>query len=93
MAPTAATSTATISPTAASYEPRDTQDSTLVRVLRAHLDEFVERTGGDDPDWRLPRFVERQLRAMIGCGDFTGGFCRYECCSSSCRGGRIVPFS
>lgn len=75
------------------YQPRTTQDSTLVQILRTHLDEFLERTEGGDPDWSLPRFVERQLRAMVDCGDFTKGFVRLECCSSSCRGGRIVPFS
>ena len=82
MAPYAATAT---------YQPRETQSSDLVRVLRQHLDEFVERTQGEDPDWGLPRFVERQLRAICECGDFTRGFLRLEC--SSCRAGRIVPFS
>ena len=61
-----------------------------MHLLREHLDTFVERTAADDGPG-LPAFVERQLRAMIGCGDPTQGFVRLEC--TECRGPRIVPFS
>ncbi len=72
------------------YQPRDTQDSVLVTLLRDHLDAFVESTQADGGSG-LPAFVERQLRAMTECGDLTHGFVRLEC--SSCRGPRVVPFS
>ncbi|MFT7580054.1 MAG: hypothetical protein ACI9MR_001721 [Myxococcota bacterium] len=62
-----------------------TQDSVLVGLLREHLDTFVEQAPG------LPVFVERQMRAMIDCGDLTQGFTRLECIE--CRSPRIVPFS
>lgn len=61
-----------------------------MRLLREHLDAFVERTAAAAGPG-LPAFVERQLRAMIACGDLTQGFVRLEC--MSCRGPRIVPFS
>ncbi len=72
------------------YQPRDTQNSVLVGLLREHLDAFVLHSCADGGPG-LPAFVERQLRAMIECGDFTRGFVRLEC--SKCRGPRIVPFS
>jgi len=75
---------------AAAYIPRETQESTLVWLLRTHLDAFIEQAERDSGPG-LPGFVERQLRAMIDCGDLTRGFVRLEC--SSCRGPRIVPFS
>ena len=56
-----------------SYVPRDTQGTDLLAVLHAHLDEFLERTRGPNPDWRLPRFVQNQLRGMLDCGDPTHG--------------------
>jgi hypothetical protein len=78
-------------PNEADYRPRNTQGAVLVEVLNEHLDDFVARAGGDAPDWRLPGFVEDQLRAMTRCGDFLHGFVRLEC--TSCRAPRIVPFS
>ena len=78
-------------PKTADYRARDTQDSVLVAVLNEHLDEFVTRAESDAPDWRLPGFVEDQLRAMTRCGDFLQGFVRLEC--TSCRAPRVVPFS
>lgn len=72
------------------YRPRHTQASVLVWLLRAHLDAFLERAWGDGGPG-VPVFVERQLRAMIDCGDLTRGFVRLEC--ASCAGPRIVPFS
>jgi hypothetical protein len=57
--------------------------------LRDHLDDFIARC--DDDHRPLPRFVERQLRALTTCGDLTHGFVRLEC--TRCRGPRVVPFS
>ncbi len=34
-------------------------------LLRNHLDAFLEAAQGDDLEWSLPAFVERQLRAII----------------------------
>jgi hypothetical protein len=72
------------------YRPRTTQDSAVVRVLREHLDELLERVEAD-ADRRLPAFVVKQLRSMISCGDFLRGFARFEC--TACRAPLVVPFS
>ena len=74
----------------AQYRPRNTQDSAIVRVLREHLPDFLRR-GEADAERSLPAFVVKQLRAMLSCGDFLGGFARFEC--SKCRAPLVVPFS
>ncbi len=74
----------------ARYQPRNTQDSAIVRVLREHLDELLDRVKCDSGR-RLPSFVVKQLRAMVTCGDFLRGFARFEC--SSCRAPLVVPLS
>jgi len=73
------------------YYPRDPSESALVTLLRDHLDTFIAAADSDDPTWRLPGFVERELRAIIPCGDLSHGFVRLEC--TACRGPRVVPFS
>ena len=72
------------------YRPRDTPDTVLSTLLRDHLDDFLERVNTAN-DGGLPVFVERQLRAMIDCGDPSQGFARLEC--GTCRAPRVVPFS
>ena len=78
-------------PLARTYHPRDPSESALVTLLRDHLDSFLAAADSDDPTWRLPAFVERELRAIIPCGDLSHGFVRLEC--TACRGPRVVPFS
>ena len=74
----------------ATYRPRDTPGTVLSTLLRDHLDDFLE--GVNTPERAgLPVFVERQLRAMVACGDVTQGFARFAC--RSCRGSRIVALS
>ena len=68
---------------------RDPDACPLTGLSRDHLDDFITRC--DDDQRPLPRFVERQLRAITTCGDLTYGFVRLEC--TSCRGPRVVPFS
>ena len=73
-----------------SYAPRDPEACLLTCLLRDHLDDFIARC--DDENHRpLPRFVQRQLRAITTCGDLGHGFVRLEC--NRCRGPRVVPFS
>ena len=74
----------------AQYRPRTTQDSAIVRVLREHLPDLLERVEAD-AGRRLPAFVVKQLRAMVSCGDFLRGFARFEC--TACRAPLVVPFS
>jgi hypothetical protein len=72
------------------YRPRTTQDSAIVRVLREHLDELLEKVEAD-ADRRLPAFVVKQLRAISSCGDFLRGSARFEC--SSCRSPPLLILS
>lgn len=73
------------------YVRRVPGDSTIVRVLEYHLDDFLEGVHQGDPGWSVPAFVERELRAIIECGDYTRGFVLLKC--STCRNGQVVPFS
>jgi len=72
------------------HHPRDPQESVLVSVLEEHLDAFLQQVR-DDTERSLPAFVERELRAIAACGDFTRGFLRLRC--GDCRRDRILPFS
>ena len=77
------------------YTPRDPGNSVIAKVLEYHLDDFLEGVhlnGGDgDPNWSVPTFVERELRAIMDCGDYTKGFVLLKC--ATCRQGQVVPFS
>ena len=73
------------------YVPRATQETELWAVLQDDVPEFLERTQGDDPEWRIPAFVEKQLRALLTCGDAASGFLLAEC--EGCQAPRVIPFS
>jgi len=59
------------------YIRRQPEHTVLHRVIREHLETFLAeaclRGGGEG----LPRFVERQLREFLTCGDLTRGFARH----------------
>lgn len=52
------------------YRPRSPEDGVLHRIVREHLETFLQevstRTGGHP----LPAFVEREFRDFIWCGSF-----------------------
>jgi ribosomal protein S27E len=58
--------------------------------VRAHLDRFLRETAATD-GVGLPRFVEREFRDFLGCGQLERGFVRVRC--DACRFERLVPFS
>lgn len=76
-------------PAGPSYEPRDATSSVLHRIVRDHVETFIERTefGGRE----LPAFVKVEFRRFLECGVFSYGFARFVC--GSCQHNRIVPFS
>ena len=96
-APCAALPSPPSPPAGRAYTPRDPSESVLVQVVREHLPALVERIAdaadadSQGPVPRLPRFVLRELRALLRCGDFSKGFARSRC--DSCRADRILPFS
>jgi hypothetical protein len=74
------------------YAPRDPEKSLWNHVLREHLLTFLERARDpDDASSGVPAFVERELRAVVGCGSFALGFLRIFC--PDCKFHTRVPFS
>jgi hypothetical protein len=73
------------------YRPRDPHASVLTQLLSTHLDAFIDRAEQGPGAPGLPRLVQRQLRALIDCGDPTRGFVLLKC--PTCREPRAVPFS
>ncbi len=71
------------------YKPRRPEESVLYGVLREHLETFLARAKARDR--ALPRFVERELRAYLGCGILAHGLVRVHC--RECGFDRVVAFS
>jgi Transposase zinc-binding domain/Putative transposase len=70
---------------------RHPEHGVLQWVVREHLETFLaearQRGGGAG----LPRFVERELRAFLGCGVMASGFARFRC--GGCAREILVAFS
>jgi len=73
------------------YEPRATAEAVLHQVVRAHIDRFLSETAAATDGTGLPRFIEREFRDFLGCGQLERGFARVRC--DACRFERLVPFS
>jgi hypothetical protein len=73
------------------YEPRATAGTVLHQVVRTHLDRFLAETTAATDGAGVPRFIEREFRAFLGCGALERGFARVRC--DACRFERLVPFS
>ena len=71
------------------YLPRRPERSILYGAVRSQLETFVERQRRRERP--LPRFVERELRAFLGCGILANGFLRVHC--DACGKDRLVAFS
>lgn len=63
----------------------------LYRVLAAHLETFLARVEANPDRGDLPRFVVRELRAFLDCGQLARGFCRVHC--AACGRDDLVAFS
>jgi ribosomal protein S27E len=71
------------------YRRRNPEATVLHELLRDHLEPFL--AGQRARGVALPRFVERELRASLDCGDLTRGFLRVHC--DGCDDDLLVPFS
>jgi hypothetical protein len=60
-------------------------------VVRTHLDRFLTEMAAATDGAALPRFIEREFRDFLGCGQLDRGFARVRC--DACRFERLVPFS
>lgn len=70
---------------------RDPSRSVVNRVLRAHVETLLSRYTDEHGGRSLPTYFERELRAVIACGDLAHGFGRVHC--SCCAFDLLVAFS
>lgn len=83
---------ACIAAQARAYVPRAPTETVWNRVLRQHLETFLEaEKDPNDPSSGVPDFVERELRDTISCGSPALGFLRIRC--SDCHHEMRVPYS
>ena len=71
------------------YVARRPTKTALFQTVLNHLEIFIDQLeGGNTP---LPRWVEKNLRAFLRCGQPQYGFVRVRC--YHCKLDRAVPFS
>ncbi len=71
----------------------------MQRVVREHLETFLAEARARGGGAGLPRFVEKELRAYLGCGVMACGFARFRCdgwtreilVAFSCKGRGFCP--
>ena len=73
------------------YEPRVAEATVLHHVVRTHLEPFLAAAAAATDGAGVPRFVEAEFRAFLGCGLLTRGVARVRC--DDCAFERLVPFS
>jgi hypothetical protein len=79
-----------VSVLAPAYRPRRPQDTVLHRVVREHLETFLEHAA-ESYEAPLPKYVRDELRGYLRCGIFEHGFLRARC--DSCGHDLLVAFS
>ena len=72
------------------YTPRRPEDTLLHRVVRTHLETFLQHAAELDHSG-VPRFVEKELRGYLRCGVLAHGFSRIQC--GGCNYEHLVPLS
>ena len=72
------------------YKRREPQATVLHELVREHLEPFLAYTR-EHYRKPLPKYVERELRRYISCGDLRAGFTRIRC--PRCRHEFLVGFS
>jgi hypothetical protein len=81
---------AAVAKLAPAYRPRRPQDTVLHRVVRAHLETFIEHAR-ETYAAPLPKYVREELRGYLRCGIFEHGFTRARC--ESCNHDVLIAFS
>ena len=74
---------------ACEYLPRRPEESVLYGAVAGHLETFLARQR--ERGRLVPRFVERELSALLDCAILARGFLRVHC--DVCRLDRVVPYS
>ena len=72
------------------YEPRNARGSVLHGIITAELETLLVQAR-DDNGAGLPAYVERELRAVVSCGEPAAGFLRMKC--DRCGHELLCPFS
>ena len=73
------------------YVPRTTQSTFLWKLLHDAVPTFLAEADSDEPEWRVPAFVRKQLQALLDCGDVASGYLIAAC--TSCHHPRVIPYS
>ena len=73
------------------YQRRKPENSLLHRVIRENLETFLVQVEQSDDARGFPKFVERELRGYLECGDLHRGFARFKC--SDCGKEKLVAYS
>ncbi len=74
------------------YRPRRPEQSFLHRLVREHLETFLDLARRADPEIDpVPAFVERSFRKYLECGVLAHGFARVRC--GRCGHDFLVAFS
>jgi hypothetical protein len=72
------------------YAPHRPEDTALYRLVKDHLDAFVDHAR-EHYQKPLPRYVEREMQRYLACGIFSEGFVRCHC--DGCGRDLLVAFS
>ena len=75
---------------APTYLPRQPSETVLHKLVKEHLEEFLEHAR-ENYAGPLPKYVERELRGYLACGDFSHGFAHVKC--ADCEHEMLVAFS
>ena len=63
----------------------------LYEVVRDHLETFLSHAAESGDNAGIPRFVEREFRDFLRCGQLAAGFARLRC--GACGTDRLLPLS
>jgi transposase-like zinc-binding protein len=77
-------------PVVRTYARREPETTVLHRVIREHLETFLQ-TVREERGKALPRYVEEELRRYVRCGILAHGFLRVVC--PKCRQEIVVAYS
>ena len=75
----------------ARYQRHRPEETTLYRVVQAHLDTFLACVDIDTGGAGLPKFVTDEFDAFLACGILAHGFLRLRC--DGCMEEKLVAFS
>jgi ribosomal protein S27E len=74
------------------YKPRKPDETVLHRIVRDHLEDFLQEARERSRDGEgMPDFIVQELNKFLTCGSLAGGFARFKC--QDCGHERLLAFS